>query len=399
MARQELFSPFQSFVAGRQARQSQDYAATRNKLAEMELADAPAQMQRRNALADIQMEGAQVGLENSRQQLSADKAKYAYAMLKQAQDSGNPKAFITSQIPDLAEKLRQQGVDINAMDDESVMNLTDQLTRRYAGEAGILPASTEEQAFTLKPGEARYRGDKVIAERAPEPESPPAPSFQHVVLENGNIGAFDSRSGRITDTGQKAPPNASAENRTFTRADKLRDEYNSASKEFVTVGDSFTRVTEAARDPSAAGDLSMIFAYMKMLDPNSVVREQEFANAQNAAGVPDRVRAAWNKALRGERLAPAQRSDFLRQAQKLYEGQKKRHEATIKRRYTDMAKRWSIDPADVVGDLDVGLPQQEAAPPASQPSGQEVRVNSIEQAMTLPPGTVFITPDGRRKVR
>ena len=61
----------------------------------------------------------------------------------------------------------------------------------------------------------------------------------------------------------------------------------------------------------------MIFAYMKMLDPGSVVREQEFANAQNAAGVPDQVRNAYNKALRGERLNPAQRAEFLRSAKQM----------------------------------------------------------------------------------
>jgi len=61
----------------------------------------------------------------------------------------------------------------------------------------------------------------------------------------------------------------------------------------------------------------MIFAYMKMLDPGSVVREQEFANAQNAAGVPDQVRNAYNKALRGERLNPEQRAQFLSSAKQV----------------------------------------------------------------------------------
>lgn len=139
MERQQLSSPFQSFLAGRQARQSEDYAANRNKLAEMELADAPAQMQRRNALADAQLQGAQLGVQSAQQQLNAEQAKFAYAKLKQAQDSGNPKAFITSQIPDLAAKLQQQGIDINSMDDQSVAQLTDHLARKYAGDAGIAP--------------------------------------------------------------------------------------------------------------------------------------------------------------------------------------------------------------------------------------------------------------------
>jgi hypothetical protein len=148
MARQETFSPFQSFVAGRQARQQHEYGQTRNKLAQMELADAPAQMQRRNALAETQLQGAQLGVQNAQQQLSADQAKFAYAKLKQAQDSGNPKAFITQQIPELAAKLQQQGIDLASMDDASVAQLTDQLSRKYAGEAGIAPTPQLETLQT-----------------------------------------------------------------------------------------------------------------------------------------------------------------------------------------------------------------------------------------------------------
>ena len=43
-----------------------------------------------------------------------------------------------------------------------------------------------------------------------------------------------------------------------------------------------TTIQIASRDNSGQGDLSMIFAFMKMLDPTSVVREGEFATAANA---------------------------------------------------------------------------------------------------------------------
>ena len=46
---------------------------------------------------------------------------------------------------------------------------------------------------------------------------------------------------------------------------------------------------------TAAGDLSLIFKYMKMLDPGSTVREGEFANAENAKGIEDSLRALYNK--------------------------------------------------------------------------------------------------------
>ncbi len=133
MAQQQLFSPVNAFIQGRAARQDYELGQTRNALAQMELANAPAQMQRQNALADVQLQGAQ-------QQLGAEKAKFAYAKLKQAQDSGNPKAFILQQIPDLVAKLQEQGHDIRSMDDATVADLTSQLARKYAGEAGIAPS-------------------------------------------------------------------------------------------------------------------------------------------------------------------------------------------------------------------------------------------------------------------
>lgn len=182
--------------------------------------------------------------------------------------------------------------------------------------------------------------------------------------------------------------------RTFQKADKLRDEFNTLSKEFISVGDSYNIVREVAKVPSAAGDLSMIFAYMKMLDPNSVVREQEFANAQNAAGIPERVRNAYNKALNGERLNPTQRQDFISQAKNLFSAKKQRQDSVTKR-YTDIAKRNGVNPDDVVGDLNVSM----EAPGASPAQRSPVSVASPAEAVKLPAGTHFVTPDGQVRVK
>lgn len=103
-------------------------------------------------------------------------------------------------------------------------------------------------------------------------------------------------------------------------------------------------------NPSAAGDLSMIFNYMKLLDPGSVVREGEFATAQNATGVPQRVQNLYNNLLRGERLNPLQRRDFTSRAEQLYgvhwERQKAFNEA-----FEDLAIRGGLDPKNIILDL------------------------------------------------
>ena len=139
---------------------------------------------------------------------------------------------------------------------------------------------------------------------------------------------------------------------------KLRKEYNDQTATFRDVRDAYQRIK--ASTPDAVGDLSLIFGYMKMLDPGSVVREGEFANAQNAAGVPEVVRNAWNRALSGERLSDNQRGAFKAQAGKLYQVQETQAKATragIER----IGRGYGLDPKNLFYDEDA------AASPAPQP--------------------------------
>lgn len=131
----------------------------------------------------------------------------------------------------------------------------------------------------------------------------------------------------------------------------LRKEFNSLPdvKTFNEVDASYQKVKGAASDPSAAGDLSAIFAYMKMLDPGSSVREGEFANAQNAGGIDTKIISAYNNVLNGQRLTPEQRKDFIAQAAKLHSVHKQRRDAQAKR-YSDLAKKQGFDAVDVTGD-------------------------------------------------
>lgn len=97
---------------------------------------------------------------------------------------------------------------------------------------------------------------------------------------------------------------------------RLRKEYNDQTKPYQEVKSAYGRVLSS--EDNAVGDLSLIFGYMKMLDPGSVVREGEFATAQNAAGVPDRIMNIYNKVISGERLNASQRNSFKGQAKGLY---------------------------------------------------------------------------------
>lgn len=140
----------------------------------------------------------------------------------------------------------------------------------------------------------------------------------------------------------------------FANATTLRKEYDDLSKDFNIMRDSYSRVVVSAKDPSAAGDLALIFNYMKILDPRSVVRESEFATAENAAGVPEQIRRSYNKVLSGEKLGTDQRKDFVSRAGKLYDSQLN-IQNTVKERFKNIAVKNNIDPYNLFGgqELDV----------------------------------------------
>ena len=98
---------------------------------------------------------------------------------------------------------------------------------------------------------------------------------------------------------------------------------------------------------SPAGDLAAATKFMKLLDPTSVVRESELNMAMQATGVLDRALDYKNKVLKGTKLTPAQRKDFLNVAEQLYNAA----EATknkIDVYYTDVAKSGNLDPSLIV---------------------------------------------------
>lgn len=139
------------------------------------------------------------------------------------------------------------------------------------------------------------------------------------------------------------------EQKEFTNETTLRKEYNDEIKGFKGVKDAFKRIEIAGKNNTAASDISLIYGYMKLMDPGSVVREGEFATAQNAGGIPDRIRAAYNNAISGERLAPDVKNDFLRQAQLIYE-QALAQQQAVASRYRGIAERFRLNPDNVVTD-------------------------------------------------
>ena len=133
----------------------------------------------------------------------------------------------------------------------------------------------------------------------------------------------------------------------FKQEQKLRSEFQALNKDFRGQELAFGRIQASAINPSAAGDLALIFNYMKILDPGSVVRESEFATAAASGSFGERIQAAVQKIVRGERLSPEMRADFVGRAVGLYE-EASRGFARRRDQYQVLANSYNLSPDNIV---------------------------------------------------
>lgn len=129
----------------------------------------------------------------------------------------------------------------------------------------------------------------------------------------------------------------------------LRREFNNRAevKAFTGVQAAYRGLEAAATGPATSGsDLSLIFQFMKILDPTSVVREGEFATAQNSGSAYERVGNLYNRVLNGTRLNARQRADFLQQGRSLYRASEQGFRPVLEQ-YRGYAEAQGINPDDV----------------------------------------------------
>ena len=112
----------------------------------------------------------------------------------------------------------------------------------------------------------------------------------------------------------------------------LRKQYEDLNKDFMSMRDAMGRIMSTVVGPietpegggmptvggSAAGDLALIFNFMKLLDPGSVVRESEFRTAATAGSFDQRIQGHIDRVMSGKRLADTVRANFITQAKSLY---------------------------------------------------------------------------------
>ena len=212
----------------------------------------------------------------------------------------------------------------------------------------LVTAVAEHKATAETPEDAKALA-KARAEGT-DAGTPDKPRATEVVDQGGQLSLIYSDTGDTIKTfpkGTTAAEAAAGASQYNSEANNLRGEFTNNSKQFVVVRDSYSTMQDAAKNPSPAGDLSLIFGYMKILDPGSVVRDNEQATAANAPGVPNQIRQWYNEVLKGNVLLPERRKDIMGRAKGFYDV-KDRLQKAHEDEYRRLATSRGIKPDDAV---------------------------------------------------
>lgn len=139
--------------------------------------------------------------------------------------------------------------------------------------------------------------------------------------------------------------------------DILRKEYFANTKDFAASVRQFKILDTIAEDATGATDMALVYTYMKILDPASVVRESEYGVAAQTdlskidAATTDLI----NKVLNGATvLTDKQRASLIAAARGTITGAYKSYE-TFTNQFKGIADRRGLDPNNIIIDYTLGL--------------------------------------------
>ena len=179
-----------------------------------------------------------------------------------------------------------------------------------------------------KPGET-YRLTEAAAASHPrasrlreykaKPDKAPGSTLGKLYLDLGNAPEGSAQAVALQAEIDAEITKSGFDKELFDAENKIYAEFTKATTSILDSRISYSKMVSAREQKNGPGDLAMIFSFMKMLDPGSVVRESEFSAAQNTAGLYEKLLVQYEKAKKGDLLTDAQRTNFLNLSKKFLE--------------------------------------------------------------------------------
>ncbi|MEK9208340.1 MAG: hypothetical protein AAB922_07675 [Patescibacteria group bacterium] len=96
------------------------------------------------------------------------------------------------------------------------------------------------------------------------------------------------------------------------------------------------------------GDLALIYGFIKMLDPDSVVREGEIKLTSQAPSIAQKFVRTYSRVAKGRLLTPSERTNFKAQSELFYANSAQQAQPILES-YRKNAEEYGIDPKRVLG--------------------------------------------------
>lgn len=236
-----------------------------------------------------------------------------------------------------------------------------QLDQQYADEAAKRAKEMEQLGATVT--FLRSKGAEDLAAAVEGGMTTGADAFnqwyassQPKTGEAFTLGAGETRYGPNGEIlAQGAPDLQDA----FGNEKDLYSQYTSSDpvKTYETVKGGYERVRQSAALQTGAGDMGLIYGYMKMLDPGSVVRETEFAMAAQAGSYGEQIQGLVSRLVNGERLPESVRQQFVDAADGIYQDTAA-NLSGINDQFTQRASAYGVEPSSFLRTPEVYQPLQ-----------------------------------------
>lgn len=169
---------------------------------------------------------------------------------------------------------------------------------------------------------------------------------------------------------EKRKQEAGQSEKTFGQEKQVRQEYETqpAVKSYRVVVPMMEAAAKAG--PTRAGDLNLVYAFAKLMDPDSVVRESETAGVQATGNLGDRVMGYVGMLNGNPTLSPETRAKLMDELQTRFVALKESNDV-LASQYTDIATAYGLDPSRVV--IPIRKPGVGKTAEGNQPTQQELK--------------------------
>lgn len=173
------------------------------------------------------------------------------------------------------------------------------------------------QALTLQAQQGQTIADLAARQFAAAPKQVPKQAGKGGLVFDPNTGSFSLDPVAAQRFDQLATKAKGQGGLDFKDRQGLNKDVTSMIKSTVDVRNTANDLEKLGKINSGPASIALVFKFMKALDPTSVVREGEFALAEQSAGIPESVLNIYNKLVQGERLGDVQINQFIETAKSL----------------------------------------------------------------------------------